>query len=73
MSTALWILAELASQRPTPTTSRRKLCDRGEGVISAAIAVLVVACVGALMWFGFQRMWERTETKTNEQIEQIGT
>ena len=51
---------------------RRRLDERGEGVISAAIAVLVVASVGALMWFGFQRLWERTETKTTEQVEQIG-
>ena len=32
--------------------------DRGEGVISAAIAVLVMAFLGALMWVGFQQMWE---------------
>ena len=51
---------------------RRRLDQRGEGVISAAIAVLVVASVGALMWFGFQRLWERTETKTTEQVDQIG-
>ena len=28
--------------------------DRGEGVISAAIAVLIMAGIGALMWVGLQ-------------------
>jgi hypothetical protein len=46
--------------------------DRGEGVISAAIAVLIMAFLGALMWVGFKSMWDTTEQKTNDQIEQIG-
>lgn len=46
--------------------------DRGEGVISAAIAVLIIAFLGALMWVGFQTMWKNTETRTNEQVDQIG-
>lgn len=64
MLTARWLHAHLRSRVPHD--------DRGEGVISAAIAVLVVASIGTLMWFGLQQMWERTEDKTNEQIEQIG-
>lgn len=69
MTTLTYLLAlARAHAGPPPTTAE----DRGEGVISAAIAVLVVASVGALMWFGFQRLWERTETKTTEQVEQIG-
>lgn len=67
MITARWALARLAS-RPHPRPP-----DAGEGVISAAIAVLIVASVGALMWFGFQRLWERTETRTGEQVERIGS
>jgi hypothetical protein len=46
--------------------------DRGEGVISTAIAVLIMAFLGALMWVGFKSMWDTTEQKTNDQIEQIG-
>ena len=30
--------------------------ERGEGVISAAIAVLIVAGLGALMWVGFRML-----------------
>jgi hypothetical protein len=46
--------------------------DRAEGVISAAIAVLVMAGIGALMWVGFRAMWETTESNTNEKVEEIG-
>lgn len=47
--------------------------DRGEGVISAAIAVLIMAFLGAGMWLGFQTMWKNTEATTNTKIEQIGS
>lgn len=46
--------------------------DRGEGVISAAIAVLIMAGIGALMWIGFRAMWETTEANTNEKVAEIG-
>lgn len=69
-----WTIAALrARTRGTarPTNSRLR-GDYGEGVISAAIAVLIVAFLGALMWVGFQTMWKNTETRTNQQVEQIG-
>ena len=47
--------------------------DRGEGVISAAIAVLIMAFLGAAMWIGFQQMWKTTEATTNDKITQIGS
>jgi hypothetical protein len=50
----------------------RSTGDRGEGVISAAIAVLIMAFLGAAMWVGFNRMWQSTEATTNEKVEQIG-
>ena len=46
--------------------------EAGEGVISAAIAVLIMAFLGALMWVGFQAIWSNAEQQTNEQISQIG-
>jgi len=46
--------------------------DRGEGVISAAIAVLIMAFLGALMWVGFQAIWANAEQQTNDQISRIG-
>jgi hypothetical protein len=58
--------------RPPTAPRRRAHGDRAEGVISAAIAVLIVAFLGALMWVGFQQIWANAETQTNEQINQIG-
>lgn len=64
MTTLHWLHAYVSS--------RVRDHDRGEGVISASIAVMVVAFLGALMWIGFQQMWERTEAKTSEQVDRIG-
>ncbi len=58
----------------TASVKRRRLKgDRGEGVISAAIAVLIMAFLGAAMWIGFQQMWKTTEATTNDKITQIGS
>jgi hypothetical protein len=46
--------------------------DRGEGVISAAIAVLVMAFLGVAMWVGLHSIWQKAETNTGNQVEQIG-
>ena len=46
--------------------------EAGEGVISTAIAVLIMAALGALMWVGFQAIWENTRDQTTDQINQIG-
>lgn len=46
--------------------------DRGEGVISAAIAVLIMAFLGVAMWVGFQQIWSDAETTTGDQVRQIG-
>jgi len=57
------------------SATRRRPCkgDHGEGVISAAIAVLIMAFLGAAMWIGFQQMWKTTEATTNDKIMQIGS
>lgn len=74
MHTLLWLMALLAARHPMTENDDRqwRTTDRGEGVISASIAVMVIAFLGALMWIGFQQMWERTETRTTEQVDQIG-
>ena len=45
--------------------------ERGEGVISAAIAVLVMAFLGVLMWQLFRGTLIKSNTNVNEQIDQI--
>lgn len=54
--------------------ARRRIAsdERGEGVISAAIAVLIMAVLGAAMWVVFDRMFTQTTTHTEEQVTEIG-
>jgi hypothetical protein len=56
--------------RTLPTALRRD--EAGEGVISTAIAVLIMAALGAAMWVGFNALWENTNERTAEQVELIG-
>ncbi|HEY6530824.1 MAG TPA: hypothetical protein VIY72_00875 [Acidimicrobiales bacterium] len=70
MTTIGWISAAFAAHRQR---ARHLARDCGEGVISVAIAVLIMAFLGAAMWLGFQKMWKTTEATTNEKVEQIGS
>lgn len=45
--------------------------ERGEGVISAAIAVLVMAFLGVLMWQLFKGTLTNSNTKVNDQLNEI--
>ena len=46
--------------------------ESGEGVISAAIAVLIMASLGALMWIGFKALWGDVQTNTQNHVKDIG-
>ena len=46
--------------------------ERGEGVISTAIAVLIMAALGAVMWVGFKAIWGNASSQTTNQINEIG-
>lgn len=52
---------------------RLRQSERGEGVISAAIAVLVMAFLGAAMWLAFKGMFQDTADKTGDQVDKIGS
>jgi ABC-type Fe3+ transport system permease subunit len=67
------VQARMALATRPGTHRRRGRGDLGEGVISAAIAVLIMAFLGAAMWIGFQKMWKSTESTTNQKVEQIGS
>lgn len=56
----------------TDAAGRAHRAERGEGVISAAIAVLIMAFLGALMWVGFRAIWDDSEDNIREQTERIG-
>lgn len=45
--------------------------ETGEGVISAAIAVLVMAFLGVLMWTLFKDTLIKANTNVNDQLDKI--
>ncbi len=51
---------------------RRCSCEAGEGVISTAIAVLIMALLGAAMWVAFDGIFDDAAERTSEQIDLIG-
>ena len=55
----------------TAVADRLRRDERGEGVISAAIAVLVMAFLGVLMWQLFSGTLTKSNNNVNGQIDQI--
>lgn len=70
MTTYNWITALIEAHWATRHSPRH---ERGEGVISAAIVVLIMALLGAAMWFSFNSIWTQTETKTQQNVSSIGS
>lgn len=68
-TTSAWVVTR---HRAGVARTRFRADDRGEGVVSAAIVVLIMAAIGALMWVGFRTMWENIEADTNEKISEVG-
>lgn len=57
----------------TTTRLRTRLHDQhGEGVISAAIAVLVMAVIGAAMYAAFTVTFSNAQTTIDDKIAEIG-
>lgn len=46
--------------------------ERGEGVISAAIAVLIMAFLGVALWLAFRAILGGATAKVSNQVSQIG-
>ena len=61
----------LRANRP-PLRERVVRSDVGEGVISAAIAVLIMAFLGVAVWGGFKLTFDKTQKNVNEQVDLIG-
>ena len=57
---------------PAWIRARVRLDERGEGVVSAAIAVLVMAFLGAAMYVGFKQTLGSAQKKTDAQVSCIG-
>jgi len=52
--------------------TRARRSERGEGVISAAIAVLVMAFLGAAMWVAFNGTMHSAQSKVDTNVNTIG-
>ena len=64
----VWVAVEVAR-----FGVRRRLTDeRGEGVISTAIAVLIMALIGLLMWTVFQRVFNNAGDQIESNVNDIG-
>ena len=46
--------------------------ERGEGIISTAIAVLIMAFIGVGMWVAFNGTFQNTAKNVNNQVNCIG-
>ena len=68
-----WFLWGYVWQRTTRLSLAGRLArtERGEGVISTAIAVLVMAALGVLMWTLFQSTLNTTQTNVDTEIGKI--
>jgi len=58
----------ITSVSARPPRSRHDRDERGEGVISAAIAVLIMAFIGVGMWVAFNATFQTTAKNVNTQI-----
>jgi len=47
--------------------------EAGEGVISTAIAVLIMAIIGGLMWVAFQGVFTSADERITSEVESIGS
>ncbi|MGH9183340.1 MAG: hypothetical protein ACRDZ9_05940 [Acidimicrobiales bacterium] len=45
--------------------------EAGEGVISTAIAVLIIALIGAAMWFAFNEVFSSASEDIRSNVEKI--
>lgn len=46
--------------------------ETGEGVISAAIVVLIMAILGAAMWVAFNQVWTDASSTVSQKVGEIG-
>jgi hypothetical protein len=71
---AIVVQAAHSGRRAAAWLWRRTIrSEIGEGVISAAIAVLIMAFLGVAMWFGFRATLGNTQANVNNQVTKIGT
>jgi hypothetical protein len=65
--------AVVATLARLAAAARRLAADeRGEGVISMGVAVLITAVIGAMMFVGLRLFWEDISSTVSRWIDSIG-
>jgi hypothetical protein len=62
----------MTNSKPFHPNGTDRYDERGEGVISAAIAVLIMAFIGVAMWVAFSTTFNHAATHVNNQVNCIG-
>ena len=62
----------VAARSMATNLATRASDERGEGVISAAIAVLIMAFLGVAAWLAFKGLFDSASEKAETQVDQIG-
>jgi hypothetical protein len=66
-------LAAYTSLHAAALHARHRLGDqRGEGIISVAIVVLIMAFLGAAMWVAFKLIFDDATSRTSSNVNTIG-
>lgn len=65
-------MSESTQQRRPALLSCLRASQRGEGVISAAIAVLVMAFLGVAMWGAFNLIFDDAQERVHDNVREIG-
>ena len=69
----VWILAQIergGNRLGTYITPEES--ERGEGVVSAAIAVLIFAFLGVVLWVAFKATMGTATSAINDQVAKLG-
>ena len=70
--TALLLQIHIAYKMQVVGLRDRLADEAGEGVISTAIAVLIMALLGAAMWVAFRGIFDGASGKTGSAVDSIG-
>lgn len=65
----VWVWQEVMR---AAVAERMTLNDAGEGVISSAIAVLIMAFLGVALWVAFKAILQGATTNVSNQVSKIG-
>ncbi len=72
MQPQLRVVPPMTTTTPNYSAQNKHREERGEGVISTAIAVLIVAILGGVAYLGFETILNSGTDRARTKVEQIG-